>query len=131
MSVSTSTARERALQFYHSLAPGPAKPGEATESYEDIDELAYALSRVPTFTSRPLKIVAIGAGFSGLALARAVHVGKLQNASITVYEKNADVGGTWYVPARPSLSLALPVPIPETCANAYSLRTVGTRTVIL
>jgi hypothetical protein len=96
MAARASTARDRAIQYYQSLAPGPAKPGEATEAYKDIDELAYALSRAPAFTSRPLKIIAIGAGFSGLALARAVHVGKLPNASITIYEKNAGVGGTWY-----------------------------------
>ena len=68
MAVHASTARDRAIQYYHSLAPDLAKPGEATEAYKDIDELAYALSRVPAFTSRPLKIIAIGAGFSGLAL---------------------------------------------------------------
>lgn len=100
-----STARERALQFYHSLAPGVPKPGEATEGYKTVDELAYALSRVPAFTSRPVKIIAIGAGFSGLALARAVHVGKLRNASITVYEKNAGVGGTWYENRYPGYAL--------------------------
>lgn len=91
-----STARDRAIHYYQSLAPGAPKPGEATEAYKEIDELAYALSKVPTFTSRPLKIIAVGAGFSGLALARAVHVGKLRNATITVYEKNAGIGGTWY-----------------------------------
>lgn len=96
MSALPSTARDRAIHFYQGLAPGPAKPGEATEAYKEIDELAYALSRASTFTSRPVKIIAIGGGFSGLALARAIHVGKLPNASITVYEKNAGVGGTWY-----------------------------------
>lgn len=96
MAARTLNARDRAIEYYRSLAPNPAEPGEATEAYKDVDELAYLLSRVPTFTSRPLKIIAIGAGFSGLALARAIKVGKLQNASITVYEKNAGVGGTWY-----------------------------------
>ena len=96
MAAHQSTARDRAIQYYQGLAPGPAKPGEATEAYKDVDELAYALSRAPAFTSRPLKIIAVGAGFSGLALTRAIHVGKLPNASITVYEKNAGVGGTWY-----------------------------------
>lgn len=95
-SQSGTTARSRAVQFYDSIAPGPARPGEATEAYKDVDELAYLLSRVPTFTSRPLRIAVVGAGFGGLALARAVHVGKLSNASVVVYEKNAGVGGTWY-----------------------------------
>lgn len=96
MAAQASTARDRALRYYESLDPDPPKPGEATEAYKDVDELAYALSRVPAFTSRPLKIIAIGAGFSGLALARAVHTEKLRNVSITIYEKNAGVGGTWY-----------------------------------
>lgn len=90
------TTRERAIQFFESLAPGPPKPGEATQVYQDIDRLAYALSRVPTFTPRPVKIVAIGAGFSGVSIARAVHTGALRNAALTVYEKDAGVGGTWY-----------------------------------
>lgn len=94
MSALPSTARDRAIHFYQGLNPGPSKPGEATEAYKEIDELAYALSRAPAFTSRPLKIIAIGAGFSGLAIARAIHVGKLPNASISVYEKNAGIGGT-------------------------------------
>ncbi|KAF5710203.1 sterigmatocystin biosynthesis monooxygenase stcW [Fusarium mundagurra] len=103
-----ATAKDRAIQYYQSLAPGPAKPGEATEAYKDIDELAYHLSRVPTFTSRPLKIIAVGAGLSGLALARAVHVGKLQNVSITIYEKNAGIGGTWYENRYPGCACDIP-----------------------
>lgn len=102
-----STARERAIQYYKSLAPGSAKSGEATEAYKDVDELAYALSRVATFTPRPLKIIAIGAGFSGLSLARAVHVEKLRNISLTVYEKDAGLGGTWYENRYPGYVLKL------------------------
>lgn len=96
MPLNELSAKERAIEHYRSRAPWPAKPGEATEAYKGVDELAYILSRLPTFTARPLKIIAVGAGFSGLSIARAVHAGKLPNASITVYEKNAGVGGTWY-----------------------------------
>ncbi|KAF2992994.1 hypothetical protein E8E13_000981 [Curvularia kusanoi] len=104
------TARDRALRYYHSLAPGPAKLGQATEAYKDIDELAYALSKVPTFTPRPIKIIAIGAGFSGLSLARAVRSGKLPNATITIYEKNAGLGGTWYENRYPGCACDIPAP---------------------
>src|SRR5690349_6372956 len=41
------SARDRAIKHFQSLTPGPAKPGEATEAYKDVDDLAYALSRVP------------------------------------------------------------------------------------
>lgn len=90
------SARDRAIEHFQSLAPGPPRPGEATEAYRDVDELAYALSRVPTFSPRPLRIIAVGAGFSGVSLARAVSTGTLSNIELTVYEKNADIGGTWY-----------------------------------
>jgi NADPH-dependent 2,4-dienoyl-CoA reductase/sulfur reductase-like enzyme len=90
------SARDRAIKYFQSLTPGSAKPGEATEAYKDVDDLAYAISRVPMFTPRPVRIIAIGAGFAGLSMARAVNTGRLQNAAITVYEKNSDVGGTWY-----------------------------------
>lgn len=96
MAAKGSTAKERATQYFQSLAPGEPNPGESTEAYAAIDELAFALSRTPTFHPRPVKIVAIGAGFSGLAIARAVHAGQLPNASVTVFEKNGGVGGTWY-----------------------------------
>ncbi|KAF5628927.1 sterigmatocystin biosynthesis monooxygenase stcW [Fusarium sp. NRRL 52700] len=109
MAVNTSTAKDRAIEYFQSLAPGPAKPGEATEEYKD-DKLAYSLSRVPTFTPRPLKIIAVGAGFSGLALARAVRVGKLPNVSLTIYEKNAGVGGTWYENRYPGCACDIPAP---------------------
>ncbi|EME43712.1 hypothetical protein DOTSEDRAFT_171529 [Dothistroma septosporum NZE10] len=105
-----STARDRAIQHYRSLLAEPVKPGEATEAYKDVDELAYLLSRVPTFSSRPLKIIAVGAGFSGLSIARAVHTGQLSNASIVVYEKNAGVGGTWYENRYPGCACDIPAP---------------------
>jgi hypothetical protein len=52
----------------------------------------------PVYTRRPLKIIAIGAGFSGLTLAHKIqHEHKLEDVlDLVIYEKNADVGGTWF-----------------------------------
>ncbi|CZR41710.1 uncharacterized protein FPRO_11300 [Fusarium proliferatum ET1] len=104
------SSRDRAIKHFQSLASGPPNPGEGTEAYKDVDELAYALSRVPTFTPRPVRIIAIGAGFAGLSMARAVSTGNIQNASIKVYEKNADVGGTWYENRYPGCACDIPAP---------------------
>jgi hypothetical protein len=90
------TAKERATAYFQSLAPGEAKLGYATEAYKERDALAYALSRVPMGTPRPLRIIAAGAGFGGVGLARAVRVGEIPDATLTVYEKDAGIGGTWY-----------------------------------
>lgn len=58
----------------------------------------FVIQEQPAFTRRKLKIVCIGAGYSGLTLAHKImHEHKLEDVlDLTIYEKNADVGGTWY-----------------------------------
>ncbi|KAL3601367.1 hypothetical protein FPOAC2_05624 [Fusarium poae] len=53
----------------------------------------------PAFTrTRKMRVVCIGAGFSGLLVAHKVqHELKLEDeVDLTIYEKNADIGGTWF-----------------------------------
>jgi len=52
----------------------------------------------PALTRRKLKIVCVGAGFSGLTLSHKIqHEHKLEDVvDLQIYDKNADVGGTWY-----------------------------------
>jgi hypothetical protein len=58
-------------------------------------DASYLVNDVPLGTRRSLRIVTIGAGASGLNLAR--HVGlHMDNVDHVIYEKNADVGGTWF-----------------------------------
>ncbi|KAK8040101.1 monooxygenase [Apiospora rasikravindrae] len=46
------------------------------------------------FLARPLRIIVIGAGISGIQFLKdATH--RLENVTITVYDKNDDIGGTW------------------------------------
>jgi hypothetical protein len=89
-------AAHEALQKFKEALPGKPAIGEATEAYRDSDEIAYAISRLPLGTRRAVKVIVCGAGFSGLAFAREVETEILKNVSLTVYEKNASVGGTWY-----------------------------------
>ncbi|CAL5867467.1 uncharacterized protein PFLUO_LOCUS1686 [Penicillium psychrofluorescens] len=106
----SSPARQDALRNYQSVLPqAPPERGEATEEYKGIDEIAYQLSRLPLGTSRPLKAIVVGAGFSGLAFAREVETGQLPNVNLTVYEKNASVGGTWYENRYPGCACDIPV----------------------
>lgn len=52
----------------------------------------------PIFNRRKLRVVCIGAGLSGLTLAHKIKheyaVG--DKVDFTIYEKNNDIGGTWY-----------------------------------
>jgi len=43
--------------------------------------------------TKPIKVVCIGAGISGLCLAYKMAKG-LESFALTIYEKNADIGGT-------------------------------------
>jgi hypothetical protein len=89
-------ARKAALEAYSQTLPENPALGEATEAYKLKDELAYQISRLPLGTPRSLKVICVGAGFSGLALAHEVETGQLDKVHLTVFEKNAAVGGTWY-----------------------------------
>lgn len=44
---------------------------------------------------RPLKVIVIGAGYSGILAAIRIPE-KLRNVELVVYEKNEGVGGVWY-----------------------------------
>jgi hypothetical protein len=57
--------------------------------------------------ARPLKVVVMGAGISGI-LASIRFPQRIPNLSLTVYEKNADIGGTWYENKYPGCACDIP-----------------------
>ncbi|KAF2498224.1 putative flavoprotein [Lophium mytilinum] len=69
----------------------------------------------PLFSRRKLKIICVGAGYSGLTLAHKIkHELKLTDViDLVIYEKNPEVGGTWYENRYPGVACDIP-------AHAYS-----------
>ncbi|KAK0730810.1 hypothetical protein B0H67DRAFT_474490 [Lasiosphaeris hirsuta] len=55
----------------------------------------FTIKDEPVENIRPLKVVVIGAGFSGIVAAIRIPE-KLRNVDLTVYEKNDGIGGVWY-----------------------------------
>ncbi|KAF6517096.1 hypothetical protein HZS61_002657 [Fusarium oxysporum f. sp. conglutinans] len=102
-----SMAGPRATKYFNEVVTSTTLPG-ATEDYQGRDDLAYALSKVPMLTPRKLKVIAVGAGFGGVDLARAVRVGKLPGVDLTIYEKNAGIGGTWHESRYPGCACDVP-----------------------
>ena len=49
----------------------------------------------PIDAARPIRVICIGAGASGIC-AGVRFPQKIANLSLTIYDKNADVGGTWF-----------------------------------
>lgn len=59
---------------------------------------AYKLASAPLGMHRRLRVVCLGAGYSGLMMAIAVREKfSAVDLELQVYEKNADLGGTWLV----------------------------------
>lgn len=57
--------------------------------------LHLPLDQVAIDQPRPIKVICIGAGFSGIltAIRFPQHI---PNLELTIYEKNPEIGGTWY-----------------------------------
>ncbi|KAL4757900.1 flavin-containing monooxygenase [Aspergillus foveolatus] len=69
-----------------------------------IDESVFA------FTPRRLRVVCVGAGFSGLIMAyKLKHERPLSFVDFTIYEKNPEVGGTWYENVYPGVGCDIPI----------------------
>lgn len=59
----------------------------------------YTIAETPLGVPRQLRIVTIGAGASGLNFARQVEQ-HMENVDLVIYEKNEEVGGTWFENTR-------------------------------
>ncbi|KAJ5370220.1 uncharacterized protein N7496_006312 [Penicillium cataractarum] len=64
----------------------------------------------PLFTPRKLRLVCIGAGFSGLILAHKIkHELKMDDMiDLQIYEKNPEIGGTWFENRYPGAACDVP-----------------------
>jgi hypothetical protein len=63
--------------------------------WETEDKSGYKIKEQLCGTKRPVRVISLGAGVSGINLA--YHISKsAENVTLAIYEKNDDVGGTWY-----------------------------------
>ncbi|CAG9952394.1 unnamed protein product [Clonostachys rosea f. rosea IK726] len=58
-------------------------------------------------TTRPLKVVIVGAGISGIISAIKL-LDSVQNLSLKIYDKNEDLGGTWFENRYPGCACDIP-----------------------
>ncbi|KZT66595.1 FAD/NAD(P)-binding domain-containing protein [Daedalea quercina L-15889] len=56
---------------------------------------------------KPIKVVCIGAGFSGI-IAGIRFPQRIPNVQVTIYDKNAGIGGTWFSNKYPGLACDIP-----------------------
>jgi hypothetical protein len=76
-----------------------------------VEEVGTTLNNVPAYTPRRLRVVTIGAGYSGLTLA---HKFQHQHPELqdiidhTIYESRSELGGTWLVNTYPGVVCDVP-----------------------
>lgn len=60
----------------------------------------------PVYARRKLKMICLGAGYSGLTLSHKIqHQLKLEDViDLVIYEKNPEVGGTWFENRYPGVA---------------------------
>lgn len=79
------------------------------EPHNDIPvhDPAYTIREEPLGTAKQIRIILIGAGASGLNMVRTLRL-NLTNYELAVYEKNDEVGGTWYENRYPGVRCDVP-----------------------
>lgn len=80
----------------------PQRPLEARKNW-------VPLLDQPLYKPRRLRVVCVGAGYSGLSLAyEAKHNKSLEGCiDLTIYDKNDDIGGTWLENRYPGVAVRL------------------------
>lgn len=106
--INYSIVAKQAAESFKELTPPDGFGIQGTEAYKS-DELAYQLSLHPMSTLRRVKVVMVGAGFSGLNIAHAVDSGKLEKIDLEIFEKNANIGGTWFENRYPGCGSDIPI----------------------
>lgn len=67
----------------------------------------YTVSEEPLGTARHVRVVCIGAGASGINLIRTLRK-QATNFDLVVYEKNKEIGGTWFENRYPGCKCDIP-----------------------
>ncbi|WYZ34830.1 hypothetical protein EsH8_I_001106 [Colletotrichum jinshuiense] len=77
--------------------------------HSDRSTAAYSIREAPFGTPRPIRIVGIGAGASGINLIRTLrNTLGASTYELAVYEKNENVGGTWFENRYPGCKCDVP-----------------------
>ncbi|KAJ9157859.1 FAD/NAD-P-binding domain-containing protein [Pleurostoma richardsiae] len=87
------------------LVASPAAP--ELFNWPTTNENGYKIKEEPMGTKRPMKIIVLGAGASGINFLKTA-ADKLDNIEVVCYEKNADVGGTWLENTYPGVACDIP-----------------------
>lgn len=67
----------------------------------------FTLRDEPVENFRPMRVIVIGAGFSGIYMGIRIPEW-LRNIDLVIYEKNSGIGGTWFENRYPGCACDIP-----------------------
>lgn len=71
------------------------------------DSVQDHYAQTPIGAARPLKVIVIGAGISGILNAIKLPQ-QLEKLDLVIYEKNTELGGTWWENRYPGVACGMP-----------------------
>lgn len=71
-----------------------SEPGMHSDDVNGSSKPAWLLHDAPVENQRPMRVIVIGAGYSGIYLGIRIPE-RIRNCELVIYEKNDGFGGTW------------------------------------
>jgi hypothetical protein len=93
LKISKSNHEDNGALNPQAKAPPPAR--ERVDSVVSTSHSADGLNDSPVENFRRIKVIVIGAGYSGIYLGIRIPE-RIRNCDLVIYEKNEGVGGTWW-----------------------------------
>ncbi|KXS21491.1 FAD/NAD(P)-binding domain-containing protein [Gonapodya prolifera JEL478] len=81
--------------------------GTETSPQTDGTRAPFTLPTHPVENHRPLRVIVIGSGYSGIYMGIRIPQ-RLRNVALTIYEKNNGLGGTWWENRYPGCACDIP-----------------------
>jgi hypothetical protein len=104
MSAVPNLPEETPLIATNGSTPSASNPRDSPAS-------SFKLHDTPIENFRPLKVIVIGAGYSGIYCGIRIPE-RLRNVELVIYEKNEGVGGTWWENRYYQTTLIFPAAMP-------------------
>lgn len=72
-------------------------PNQNTPDHFAVSEDGYVIPNIPLGARKQIKAICIGFGVSGINVARVLgQMSTETNINLQIYEKNPELGGTWF-----------------------------------
>lgn len=84
-----------------------ATQGSVDYEHGSMSSSEFTLHDHPVENFRPLRIIVVGAGYSGVYCGIRIPE-RIKNCDLVIYEKNAGIGGTWFENRYPGCACDVP-----------------------